>query len=136
MANILLPSNVSSNVLATPTNDETSTVNRLLIVPQASNPLTEAEKNFILVTSLIISNKTLGSIPVNAKVSNTITGRSAYLLYGVNIPAGTAFEMIQGNKFILKEGDSLSLWHDSTTPNVIDVMMSYTLHVPNSPYTV
>lgn len=136
MANILLPSNISSNVFASPTNDETSTVNRLLVVPQATNPLTTAEKNFVLVTSLIISNKTLGSVSVNAKINNAVSGGSAYILYGVNIPSGTAFEMIQGNKFILKEGDSLYLWHDNTATNVIDVMMSYTLHVPNSPYTV
>lgn len=135
MANILLPSNISSNVFASPTNDETSTVNRLLVVPPGTST-TPAEKNFVLVTSLIISNKTLGSVSVNAKINNAVSGGSAYILYGVNIPSGTAFEMIQGNKFILKEGDSLYLWHDNTATNVIDVMMSYTLHVPNSPYTV
>jgi hypothetical protein len=132
MAQILLPSNISSNVFRSPTNVEVSETNRLLTVPAAINPLTDAEKNFALITSLIMTNKTLGAITVNAKV--TSAGGSAYILYGVNIPAGTAFEVIQGNKFILKEGDSLYVWHESNSTNVLDVFASYTLHQPNAPY--
>lgn len=132
MAQVYLPSNVSSNVFKSPTNVESSEANRLLTVPAAVNPLTEAEKNFTLITSLILTNKSLGAISVNAKVTNSTS--SAYILYNVNIPAGTAFEVIQGNKFILKEGDSLYVWHGSTSTNVLDVMASYTLHQPNAPY--
>lgn len=134
MANILLPANISSNALRSPTNIENAEVNRLITVPASTNPLTEAERNFALVTSLTIANKTLGAIEVNAKITNSTA--SAYILYGVSIPAGTAFEVIQGNKFILKEGDSLYVWHNSTSSNVIDVVASYTIHVPNNPYTV
>jgi hypothetical protein len=134
MANILLPANISSNALRSPTNIENAQANRLITVPASTNPLTEAERNFALVTSLTIANKTLGAVEVNAKVTNSTS--SAYILYGVSIPAGTAFEVIQGNKFILKEGDSLYVWHNSTSNNVIDVIASYTIHVPNNPYTV
>jgi hypothetical protein len=134
MANILLPANISSNALRSPTNVENAQANRLITVPASTNPLTEAERNFALVTSLTIANKTLGAVEVNAKVTNSTS--SAYILYGVSIPAGTAFEVIQGNKFILKEGDSLYVWHNSTSNNVIDVIASYTIHVPNNPYTV
>ncbi len=134
MANVLLPSNISSNALRSPTNVENAEANRLITVPAATNPLTEAERNFALVTSLTIANKTLGAVEVNAKIVNSTS--SAYILYGVSIPAGTAFEVIQGNKFILKEGDSLYVWHNSTSSNVVDVVASYTIHVPNTPYTV
>ncbi len=134
MANILLPANISSNALRSPTNIENAEANRLITVPASTNPLTEAERNFALVTSLTIANKTLGAVEVNARVTNSTS--SAYIIYGVSIPAGTAFEAIQGNKFILKEGDSLYVWHNSTSSNVIDVMASYTIHVPNNPYTV
>lgn len=134
MANVLLPSNISSNVLRSPTNVENAEANRLITVPAATNPLTEAERNFALITSLTIANKTLGAVEVNAKITNSIN--SAYILYGVSIPAGTAFEVIQGNKFILKEGDSLYVWHNSPSGNVIDVVASYTIHIPNTPYTV
>lgn len=134
MANILLPSNISSNTLRTPTNVENAEASRLLLVPTSTNPLTDAERNFALVTSIIVSNKTLGAITINAKIVNG--ANSAYVLYGVNVPAATGFELIQGNKFILKEGDSLYLWHNSTSSNVIDVVTSYTIHVPNTTYTV
>lgn len=134
MANVLLPSNISKNTLRSPTNVENAEANRLLTVPTATNSLTEAERNFALVTSLTIANKTLGAVEVNAKIVNSTS--SAYILYGVSIPAGTAFEVIQGNKFILKEGDSLYVWHNSNSNNVIDVVASYTIHVPNTPYTV
>lgn len=134
MANVLLPSNISSNVFRSPTNVENVETSRLITVPAAANPLTEAERNFALITSLTIANKTLGAVEVNAKVVNATS--SAYILYGVSIPAGTAFEVIQGNKFILKEGDSLYVWHNSPSSNVIDVIASYTIHVPNTPYTV
>lgn len=132
MAQVFLPSNISTNVFKSPTNQETAETNRILTVPAATNPLTDAEKNFVLVTSLIVTNKTLGSVQINAKVTNAST--SACILYGVNVPAGTAFEVIQGNKFILKEGDSLYVWHNSTAPNVVDVLTSFTLHQPNAPY--
>lgn len=134
MANILLPSNVSSNSLRSPTNIEAAEANRIIMVPASTGALTVAERNFILVTSLVIANKTLGSVEINAKIVNSTA--SAYVLYGVSVPAGTAFEVISGNKFILKEGDSLYVWHNSSSSNVIDVVASYTLHVPNTPYTV
>lgn len=134
MANVLLPSNISSNTFRSPTNVENVETSRLLTVPASTNPLTEAERNFALITSLTVANKTLGAVEVNAKVVNVTS--SAYILYGVSIPAGTAFEVIQGNKFILKEGDSLYVWHNSQASNVIDVIASYTIHIPNTPYTV
>ena len=132
MAQVYLPSNISSNVFKSPTNSESAEANRILTVPAATNPLTDAEKNFALITSLILTNKSLGAVTVNAKVTNSTS--SAYILYNVNVPAGTAFEVIQGNKFILKEGDSLYVWHGSQSTNVLDVMASYTLHQPNTPY--
>ena len=134
MANILLPSNISTNTLRTPTNVEGAEANKLIVVPPSTNPLTDAERNFALVTSMIVSNKTLGAVTINAKIVNGVN--AAYILYGVNVPAGAAFEVIQGNKFILKEGDSLYLWHTSASTNVIDVVTSYTIHVPNTTYTV
>ena len=133
MSQIFLPANVSTNVFKSPTNIESSDANRILTVPSTPGTTPDSEKNFALITSLILTNKTLGSVVVNAKVTNG--SNAAYILYGVNIPAGTAFEVIQGNKFILKEGDSLYVWHGSSSTNVLDVMTSYTLHQPNTPYT-
>ena len=90
-----------------------------------------------LVTSLICSNKT--STPRKYSLileKNTTSGTNAsYILYEVTIPANTAFEVIQGNKFILKDGDRLKAYSDAvagTTAGVVDVTISYVVHIPPS----
>lgn len=90
-----------------------------------------------LVTSLICSNKT--STPRKYSLileKNTTSGtNSAFLLYEVTIPANTAFEVIQGNKFVLKDGDRLKAYSDAvagTTAGVVDVTISYVVHIPPS----
>jgi len=134
MSNILLPSNISSNVLRSPTNSETAETNRLLTIPVNTSATNDSQRRFALITSLIIANKSAGNVAINAKIINGST--SAYILFGVNVPSGTAFEVIQANKFILKESDSLYLWHNSSSLNVIDVALSYVLHDPITPYVV
>lgn len=90
-----------------------------------------------LVTSLICSNKT--STPRKYSLlleKNTTSGtNSAYILYEVTVPANTAFEVMQGNKFILKDGDRLKAYSDAvagTTAGVVDVTISYVVHIPPS----
>lgn len=131
MSTIYLPSNVTKNSLINVSNNSASPA--VLTVLPASNPLTDAEKNFMLITSFMLSNTSLGAVTVNARITNS-GGTSAYLLYKVNIPAGTAFEVIQGNKFILKEGDSLYLWYEETTTAALDAVISHVLHKPSTPY--
>lgn len=131
MSQILLPSNVTSNTLVQVSNSINSPA--VLSVVPSTNPLTNAERNFVLITSMMLSNTSLGAVTVNARIVNS-GGTSAYLLHKVNIPAGTAFEVIQGNKFILKEGDSLFLWYEETAVSALDAVISHVLHVPNTPY--
>ena len=90
-----------------------------------------------LVTSLICSNKT----PTPKKYSlilekntSSVTN-SSYILYEVIISANTAFEVIQGNKFVLKDGDRLKAYSDAavgTTAGAVDVTISYVVHIPPS----
>ena len=89
-----------------------------------------------IIAAVIVTNKTLRSIPLFAKVTNDVDGTSAFLLYGVNLPPGVAFEVIQGNKFILKENDKLFLYHTDISDNVMDAVVSYVVHVPEAEYTV
>lgn len=125
---VSIPANISRNSLVSPNNQEASGI--LLTVD--SSPINTAEQNkrFALVTSVMIANKTAGSVIVNAVIRNGTDAK--YILYKVAIPNGTSFELIQGNKFILKEGDSLRVWHESVSggTNVIDVVTSYVIHNP------
>ena len=134
MSSITLPSNITTNVLVSPTNLENSVANRLLQVPVNPSALNLWDKSFILVTSFIFCNKIQQNLEVNAKIVNGVT--SAKLLHNILVPPGTAFEVIDGNKFILKEGDELFVWHNSNTSGVLDVVLSYTLHNPLTPYEV
>ena len=96
---------------------------------------TDAEvsgEGYALITSMIASNKT----ETPRKISLIIEkggSSSAYLLYNVIIPANTAFEVIQGNKFILKGGDRLLSFTDSvggSTAGTVDMTVSYVVHIP------
>lgn len=132
MSRVFLPANITSNLLINVSNSISPAP---VYSVDVTTPLTEAEKKFVLITSMMLSNTSLGSVTVNARVVNTNSGgNSAYLLYKVNIPAGTAFEVIQGNKFILKEGDSLYIWYEETANLALDAIISYVEHRPNTPY--
>ena len=90
-----------------------------------------------LVTSLICSNKTTTPRKYSLILEkNTSSGtNSSFILYEVTIPANTAFEVIQGNKFVLKDGDRLKAYSDAvagTTSGVVDVTISYVVHIPPS----
>lgn len=89
---------------------------------------------YSLITSMIGANKT----DTPRKISLIIEkggSSTAYLLYNVIIPANTAFEVIQGNKFVLKSGDRLLSFTDNvggSATGVVDLTVSYVVHIPPS----
>jgi flagellar basal body rod protein FlgF len=94
-----------------------------------------AGEGYGFVTSIIAANKTATPRNLNLIIEKTGGGttNSAYLLYNVTVPANTAFEVIQGNKFILKSGDKLKAFTDAeagTTSGVVDMTVSYVVHIP------
>lgn len=131
---MLLPSNTSTNSFASPTNVEGVEAGRLLTVPANSSATEDWQKNFVLVTSLLLCNLTSSSIAISAKVVNG--ANSAQLLNGLNLPPNVSYDVISGNKFTLKEGDILYVWHNTVTPNALDVILSYTLHRPLTTYDI
>lgn len=131
---MLLPSNTSTNVFRSPTNIESAEAGRLITVPVNSGAVNDWQKNFVLVTSLVLCNKTSTNLSVSAKIVNGITG--AFILNGLNLPPNTSYDIIDGNKFTLKEGDQVFVWHGSTASNALDTVMSYTLHRPLTPYDI
>lgn len=131
---MLLPSNASTNTLASPINDENASANLMIDVPVSAGTQYDYQKNFALVTSLLLCNKTAGNISVSAKIVNGIT--SAVILNGINLPPNISYDVISGNKITLKEGDKLYVWHNSSLTNALDVVASYTLHRPLSTYDI
>lgn len=131
---MLLPSNTSTNKLASPNNVEGGSAGLLLEVPVSSGTTYDYQKNFALVTSLILCNRTTVNLAVSAKIVNGST--SAYILSGQNLPPNFSYDLITGNKITLKEGDKLYVWHNNTNLNVLDATLSYTLHRPLSTYDI
>jgi hypothetical protein len=130
---MLLPSNTSTNVLANPSNVEASPSNVILSLPETITE-NDYEKPFILITSMILCNKVGSNIGVFAKIVNDST--TAHLLYNLNLPPGVSFDVIQGNKFTLKEGDELTVWHNGAASDSLDLTLSYTLHRPLTTYDI
>lgn len=131
---MLLPSNVSTNKFASPTNIEGAEAGRLITVPTTTGTPEDYQKVFVLVTSLLLCNKTNTNLAVSAKIVNGVT--SAYILNDINLPPNTSYDVINGNKFTLKEGDQLFVWHGSTAANALDTVLSYTLHRPLTTYDI
>lgn len=131
---MLLPSNTSTNKLASPTNIEEAEAGRLITIPVNSGAAEEHQKNFALVTSLLLCNKISTNLAVYAKIVNGST--SASVLHGINLPPNISYDVISGNKLTLKEGDILYVWHNSPSANALDVILSYTLHNPLTTYEI
>lgn len=131
---MLLPSNVSTNKLASPTNVEGATAGLMLDVSVTPGIQFEYQKKFALVTSLLLCNKTNSNIGVSAKIVNG--GTSALILKNLNLPPNVSYDVISGNKITLKEGDKLYVWHDSSLSSALDAVLSYTIHTPLTTYDV
>ncbi len=91
-------------------------------------------EGYSLITSMIAANKTETPRKISLLIEKGGSS-SAYLLYNVIIPANTAFEVIQGNKFILKGTDKLKAHTDAvggSSAGVVDLTVSYVVHIPPS----
>lgn len=131
---MLLPSNISTNVLASPPSTEGAPQGIILTVPSNGATL-EHEKNFALVTSILLCNKTTSELSVWAKIVNG--SQTARILSGYKMPASIPYDLIHGNKLTLKQGDVLHVWHNNTVDtNPLDVVLSYTLHNPLTVYEI
>lgn len=131
---MFLPSNTTTNVFRSPTNVEGAEAGLLITVPANAGAVDDWQKNFVLVTSMLLCNRTTTNLAISAKIVNTTT--SARILSGLNLPPNTSYDVINGNKFTLKEGDQVYVWHDNLSFNALDVVLSYTLHRPLTTYDI
>jgi hypothetical protein len=130
---VLLPSNTSTNKLASPNNLEGDSSGLMVDTPTSAASF-DWQKNFALVTSLLLCNKTTSNISVSAKIVNGTT--SALILNGISLPPNTSYDVISGNKITLKEGDRLYVWHNNANVNSLDAVCSFTLHRPLTTYEI
>lgn len=87
---------------------------------------------YAMVLSVIASNKSTTTRGINITLQKSGSADSAFVLYDVALPSRTAFEIMQGNKFVLKNGDSLKAFADSDGTDLVDVVISYVIYTPGS----
>lgn len=85
---------------------------------------------YAMILSIVVANKSTTTRNINVTLQKSGSTTTAYMLYDVAIPSQTAFEVIQGNKFVLGKGDTLKAWGDSSGTNLIDMVVSYVIYSP------
>lgn len=106
------------------------------ISANSGSPTTVFDSNLIpdngyaMILSIIIANKSQTTRGIYATLQKAGAVESAYILYDVALPSQTSFEMIQGNKLVLKRGDSLKAWIDSDGTDLCDAVISYVIYTP------
>jgi hypothetical protein len=88
------------------------------------------DNGYAMILSIIIANKSQTTRGIYATLQKSGMVESAYILYDVALPSQTSFEMIQGNKLVLKRGDSLKAWVDSDGTDLCDAVVSYVIYTP------
>lgn len=85
---------------------------------------------YAMLLGIVITNKSTTTRSINMTLQKSGSTDSAYILYDVPIPSQTAFEVINGNKFIIQRGDKLAGWGDADGANLIDMVISQVIYTP------
>lgn len=87
---------------------------------------------YAIILSIIFSNKSATARSAFMTLQKNGSANPAYVLYDVAVPPQTAFEIIDGNKFVIKNGDLLKAWVDVDGLNLVDAVVSYMVYTPAS----
>lgn len=85
---------------------------------------------YAMILSIIVANKSTTTRNINVTLQKSGGTSTAYLLFDVAIPSQTAFEVIQGNKFVIERGDKLVAWGDADGTDLIDMVVSQVIYTP------
>jgi hypothetical protein len=67
----------------------------------------------VAVSSLILSNTGVSPITVNAFITRSSV--NFFLVYQATVPVGGSLEVIQGNRVVMKTGDSMTVVSSTAT---------------------
>ena len=85
---------------------------------------------YAMLLGVIVTNKSTTTRSINMTLQKAGSTESAYILYDVAIPSQTAFEVIDGNKFVIQRGDKLVGWGDADGTDLIDMVISQVVYTP------
>jgi hypothetical protein len=90
------------------------------------------QEGYALVLGIIASNKSTANRGLNLTLRKNGAAQAAHLLFDVSLPSQTAFQVIDGDKLVVRRGDVLSAWVDSAGINTTDLVISYVIYTPAS----
>lgn len=76
------------------------------------------------VTGINIASKDDSGVQISIKVTDISENITAYFAKNVPIPTGASLQALDGQKLVLKQGDTISIVCTNNTTNGIDVIIS------------
>jgi hypothetical protein len=108
-------------------NDTKASLTTSVITDAGATVVTAGGTATLIILSVLASNKTGTSADIDVYLDKA-TGDDVYLIRNAPIPAGSALEIISGNKVILKAGDKIQA--RCGTSSAIDLTVSYLEQTP------
>lgn len=88
------------------------------------------DNTYAVIIGLLTCNKNTNTRTFSLELTPSGTTTTGVLVSAVNIPNGTSLELIEGDKFIMNAGDTLSAY--SNGANSLDCQVSYMLNVQDN----
>jgi hypothetical protein len=120
-----------------PTNDfDSATSTNISVSSSAPTVIFDSslipQGGYAMILGIIASNKSSSGRGLNLTLRKSGAAQAAHILFNVALPAQTAFQIIDGDKFVVKRGDVLSAWADTAGANAVDLVISYVIYTPAS----
>ena len=81
----------------------------------ASNVYVTPAANTSICIELDVSNRTASAITASVLVVDSSTGNTAYIIKSAPIPAGSALQVVAGQKIVLEAGDYIQVQSDTAS---------------------
>lgn len=88
----------------------------------ASNVYVTPAGNTSICIELDVSNRTTSTISANVMIVDSSTGNTAFIVQLAPIPAGSALQVVAGQKIVLEAGDQIRV--QSTSASSLDAIGS------------
>jgi hypothetical protein len=87
---------------------------------------------YAMILGIVSANKSTSTRGLNLTLRKQGAATPAHILFDVALPSQTAFQVINGDKLVVKRGDTLAAWVDGAGINTTDLVISYVIYTPAS----
>ena len=90
------------------------------------------QDGYALILGISVANKSAEVRGLNLTLRKNGDVQAAHLLFNVAIPPQTGFQVIDGDKLVVKRSDVLEAWVDEAGADTTDLVISYVIYTPVS----